>query len=109
MKYTGPERRVHCVYVTRNTEYHLEENVCVAVRDLLDGSSWCPEHPAIGRILEGSLRYQKGGVIPLADFPRVGDAIYFRRGERDLVTSRVQRIERPERSLVAQYPRRNRA
>src|SRR5690349_2628311 len=31
--YSGPERRRRVTYMTRNTEYHLEGGVCVAVRD----------------------------------------------------------------------------
>ena len=103
MQYHGPERRIHRVYVTRNTEYHVRAGRCVAVRDLRV-EQWCDEHPALGRALEGALRYQGTGVLPVLDEPRVGDAIYFREGERDLVTSRVQSIERPERAVVATYP-----
>ena len=102
MKYKGTERRIHRVYVTRNTEYHVRAGLCVAVRDLRR-SAWCDEHPAIGRSLEGALRYKGTGVLPVLDDPAVGDAIYFRNGERDLVTSRVQRIDRPERAVVATY------
>ncbi len=102
MGYTGAERRIHRVYVTRNTEYHVRGSVCVGVRDLRN-AAWCEAHPAIGRVLEGALRYQGSGVLPVLDEPRVGDAIYFRNGERDLVTSRVQRIERPHLEVVRGY------
>jgi hypothetical protein len=102
MSYQGPERRIHRVYVTRNTEYHVRAGRCIAVRDRHLGR-WCDAHPALGRTLEGALRYQGTGVLPVLDEPRVGDAIYFREGERDLVTSRVQRIERPARDVVAFY------
>ncbi len=102
MGYQGPERRIHRVYVTRNTEYHVRAGVCVGVRDR-QNASWSEVHPALGRTLEGVLRYQGAGVIPVLDEPRVGDAIYFRHGERDLVTSRVPRIERPRLELVKSY------
>jgi hypothetical protein len=102
MQYQGPERRIHRVYVTRNTEYHVRAGRCVAVRDR-EGARWCDDHPAIGRSLEGALRYQGLGVLPVLEEPRIGDAIYFREGERDLVTSRVQRIERPELAVVSSY------
>jgi hypothetical protein len=102
MGYTGTERRIHKVYVTRNTEYHVRAGLCVAVKDLRD-NTWHREHPALGRELEGALRYLGTGVIPVLDAPRIGDAIYFRRGERDLVTSRVQRIDRPDRATIAHY------
>jgi hypothetical protein len=103
MGYKGTERRIHRVYVTRNTEYHVRAGVCVGVRDR-HNDVWSEVHPAIGRTLEGALRYQGSGVLPVLDEPRVGDAIYFRHGERDLVTSRVQRIERPRLELVQSYP-----
>lgn len=32
MGHTGPERRIRKVYVTRNTEYHLRRDLCIAVR-----------------------------------------------------------------------------
>ncbi len=96
------ERRIHRVYVTRNTEYHVRAGVCVGVRDLRD-NTWCEVHPALGRTLEGVMRYENQGVRPVDDEPRVGDAIYFRSGERDLVTSRVQRIERPKLEVVRAY------
>ncbi len=102
MGYIGPERRIHRVYVTRNTEYHVRAGLCVGVRDLV-AARWCEEHPALGRELEGALRYQGTGVMPVLDEPRIGDAIYFRQGERDLVTSRVQRIDRPARDVIRDY------
>ena len=37
MGYQGPDRRIHRVFVTRNTEYHVRAGVCVAVRDLRGG------------------------------------------------------------------------
>ena len=103
MGYKGTERRIHRVYVTRNTEYHIRGTVCVGVRDLRN-DTWCEVHPALGRSLEGALRYLNSGVQPVLEEPRIGDAIYFRNGERDLVTSRVQRIDRPRLEIVQTYP-----
>ncbi len=37
MSYEGPDRRVHRVIVTRNTEYHFRDGFCVAVRDRRTG------------------------------------------------------------------------
>ena len=31
--FSGPDRRRHRVYVTKNTEYHFRDGFCVAVRD----------------------------------------------------------------------------
>ena len=99
----GVERRVHRVYVTRNTEYHVRAEVCVAVRDRA-GDAWRDDHPAVGRRLAGALKHVHGGILPTLEQPQVGHSVYFRRGERDLVTSVVERIERPVRSVVAAYP-----
>jgi hypothetical protein len=104
MSYGGSERRVHRVFVTRNTEYHVRADVCVAVRDRAAGL-WRSDHPAVGRRLAGALKYVHGGILPTLDAPEVGHSVYFRRGERDLVTSLVERIERPALDVVAAYPR----
>lgn len=102
-EYVGDERRVHRVYVTRNTEYHVRAKVCVAVRDRVQ-RTWFEAHPAVGRTLEGVLRISKSGISPCQGEPDLGDSIYFRRGERDLITSRVERIERPAKDIVKRYP-----
>jgi hypothetical protein len=109
MSYTGVERRIHKVYVTRNTEYHLREGVCVAVRDR-NGGGFHTAHIALSLRLEGAVRvYSNGGVIPHASDPEPGDAIYFtyRRPdgeERQIVTSRLLSVERPVKSVVNAYP-----
>jgi hypothetical protein len=102
--YAGPERRIHKVYVTKNTEYHVRRNVCVAVKDRRSGR-WLDGHMALRKRLEGSLRYHAHGFAPNVGDVAVGDAIYFRNGERDLITSRLETILRPEREIVAQYKR----
>jgi hypothetical protein len=104
MSYEGSDRRVHRVFVTRNTEYHVRAELCVAVRDRGLGR-WREDHPAVGRRLAGALKHVHGGIIPTLDRPEVGHSVYFRRGDRDLVTSVVERIERPAREVVAAYPR----
>lgn len=102
--YGGPDRRIHKVYVTRNTEYHVRANVCVAVRDRRSGR-WVEGHAAIRKRLEGSLHFHENGVSPNIGVPNVGDAIYFRTGEQDLITSRLESVARPEKSIVKNYPR----
>jgi hypothetical protein len=102
--YRGPERRVHRMYVTRNTEYHLRGEICVAVRDRRTGR-WLPSHLAIQRRLSGGVRiHANGAAVPSGTEPTVGDAIYFDGDERELVTSLLAAIERPSRELVASYP-----
>ena len=104
MQYEGIERRVHRVFVTRNTEYHVRSEVCVAVRDRTT-NDWREAHPAVGRRLAGTLRHVDSGIIPSLDPPQPGQSVYFRKGERDLVTSVIERIERPVRAVVDAYPR----
>lgn len=104
MEPSPAERRIHTVYVTRNTEYHVRSGVCVAVKQRAE-AAWLDEHPAVGRSLAGALRWLRDGVIPHSGRPEPGDAIYFRRGERDLITSKVLAVERPAREVVARYPK----
>ena len=101
--YGGPERRHHTMYVTRNTEYHLRDGICVAVRDRSTGE-WLTGHSALRRQLSGAVRfYPNGHAVPSRTCPRVGDALYFRSGGRELVTSMLSAVERPGRSAVASY------
>ena len=44
------------------------------------------------------------GMMPIPGEPAVGDSIYFRMDERDLITSRVAAVDRPEREVVEAYP-----
>lgn len=102
--YSGHERRVHRVYVTRNTEYHVRGETCVAVRDRKTGQ-FLASHLAIQRTLSGGVRYfANGSAVPSYERPQVGEALYFGEGGRELVTSLCSSIERPERRLVVSYP-----
>lgn len=109
MSYQGSERRIHKVYVTRNTEYHVRSGVCVAVRDR-NGGGFHTAHIALSLKMEGAVRiYSNGGVIPHASDPEPGDSIYFtyRRPdgeERQIVTSRLLSVERPAKTVVSSYP-----
>ena len=99
--YLGPERRIHRVFVTRNTEYHVRESTCVAVRALREGEKLRENHPAVGTKMMGGLRpLNNGAILPNLGVPAVGDRVCF----GDILTSRVQRVERPERDVVACYP-----
>lgn len=101
---TRRERRRHRVYVTRNTEYHFRDGFCVAVRDRQSGD-FLPGHLAIERRLHGGLRFSpNGAVVPNPDDPRPGEALYFAAEGRDLVTSPLERVERPTKRLVEAYP-----
>ena len=102
-RYRGPERRLHCMYVTRNTEYHFRGERCVAVRDRRTGS-WLDSHLAIDRRLAGAVRFHENGVaLPTSEPPKVGEALYFDDDGRELITSLLASIERPSRDIVAAY------
>lgn len=106
--YTGAERRHHVVFRTRNTEYHLRDQICVAVRDPKTGE-YVSDHPALGRRMSGALRFGPGGevmkfVMP-GEAPDVGDVLFFTEGniKTELHTSSVCDIWRPPRDAVAHY------
>lgn len=99
-----PERRRHRVYVTRNTEYHFRDGFCVAVRDRRSGD-FLQGHLAVRRRLHGGLKFfGNGAIIPNDGDPQPGEALYFAADGRDLVTSIVERVDRPAKALVAAYP-----
>ena len=102
--YSGPERRTRRVYVTHNTEYHLHDGVCVAVRDRFTGQ-FDRGHAALGHKLEGAL--PKGvGIAGFHPEPGVGDSMLFSiTDRREVITSAVERVTRPPRQVLAEYPR----
>ena len=102
--FPGPERRRHRVYITRNTEYHFRDGFCVAVRDRRSGE-FLLGHLALKRRIQGSLRFfPTGAILPNAGEPAAGEALYFANEGRDLVTSPLERVERPSRDTVIAYP-----
>lgn len=104
MPYEGPERRIHKVFVTRNTEYHVRAQTCVAVRDRETGA-WLRTHFAVDRPVIGAIRYDGSGTMRAAPgLPEVGESMYFEDLGRDLLTSSVIAVERPARELVSEYP-----
>jgi hypothetical protein len=101
--YAGPDRRKNQVFVTKNTEYHLQDDRCVAVRDRRSGK-WLPSHLAIGRRLSGGVHFHSNGTaVPVVDRPNVGQALFFADDGRELITSAVCGLERPTRESVATY------
>lgn len=98
----GSERRRNKLFITRNTEYFLNDGVCVGVRDRRT-ENWLEGHLAIGRVLSGGVRVLKNGeAIPVNDTPQVGEALYFSEGGRELITSVLCSVERPPREVVLQ-------
>jgi hypothetical protein len=62
-------------------------------------------HLAIQRRLHGGLKFHgNGAILPNDGEPRPGEALYFAADGRDLVTSPVERVERPTKRLVDAYP-----
>jgi hypothetical protein len=101
--FTGPERRRHRVYVTRNTEYHFRDGFCVAVKDRRTGE-FLQSHVALRRRVNGGIRFfLNGGIQPNLGDPRPGEALYFAADGNDIVTSTVLSVERPPREVVATY------
>lgn len=101
--YMGPERRSRRTYVTRNTEYHFHDGVCVAVRDRRTGR-WLSSHLAMKRRMTGGVRhFSNGSTIP-TEQAEVGDALYFGEEGRELITSTLCRIERPTPEVIHEYP-----
>ena len=98
--YLGPERRIHKVLVTRNTEYHMRSERCIAVRNIQSGA-WQHHHKALGTTLRGCLvANTSGGYVFCETFPKPGHRIYF---ANDVCTSPVHTICRPERYIVECY------
>jgi hypothetical protein len=98
------DRRIHKVFVTRNTEYHVRRDLCVAVRDRQSGE-WLRAHLALRQKVHGGLKFTRGGGIQATtSMPGVGESMFFHADGRDLVTSPVLSVDRPARSVVSKYP-----
>jgi hypothetical protein len=94
------ERRIHRVYVTSNTEYHLRRDLCVAVRDRKSGR-FLTRHAALFRRVRGAMRrYGDNGCVIEDALPREGQSLVF----ETAVTTPVLSIERPHPALVRAYP-----
>ena len=106
MSYQGAERRRFFMYVTRNTEYHFHDGTCVAVRDRRTGQ-FLTGHVAIGMRLVGGVNTSPHGIrFPKSETPEVGDGLCMTKSvesNHQIVTSRVEAIERPTRDAVAKY------
>jgi hypothetical protein len=103
MGYSGPERRIHKVFVTKNTEYHTIKNVCIGVKDRTSGQ-WVSKHKALTKRLCGAIRFTRGGMRPNTGAPRAGESLYFHGEDIDVVTSSLIMVERPAKEIVASYP-----
>lgn len=107
MAYQGRERRRRFVYQTRNSEYHVLDEVCVAIRDKRSGD-WVERHSALRRRIEGGVRvFSNGAAIPTLKPPEVGAPMYFHVDascHEQVVTSKVLAVTRPDEDDLARYP-----
>jgi hypothetical protein len=104
------ERRI---YVTRNSEYHVEDGICIGVRDRRT-RAWQRRHAALSRRLAGGIQMLPNGcALPSLRPPQIGQAMCFdgdppNEDEFDedswhIVTSRLEAVtaaledERPSR------------
>ena len=107
--YSGPDRRRRLVCVTRNTEYHLDGWVCVAVRERSSGR-WLLSHVALSRSAAGLrlTRRDPGALRPgplRTERPRVGDVLLFQNaGAPEVLTSNLVSVSRPEKATIEGYP-----
>lgn len=102
--YAGPERRRRKVYLTRNTEYHFVDDVCIAVRHRNSGQ-WRMAHVALQRSLSGCVRFSEHGELqPQSGPPSVGDALFFASRGADVITSTLTAVARPLPQTIETYP-----
>lgn len=107
MAYAGMERRRHKVYVTRNTEYHLRDGICVAVRDRRSSNFW-DAHIALSLALAGTVKRDAFGSDSSSKEPAPGDSLLFLQPlsdgrARPITTSTIEQIERPSKEIVQSY------
>ncbi len=105
MGYEGPERRIHRILVTRNTEYHMRRRTCVRVRDRQSGR-WLDEHRVTNLMMSGCFAFGfDGGDVNLSDIPDLGECVFFNDNGIDIITSPVLSVERSPKEIVRQqYP-----
>lgn len=89
------------VFLTRNSEYHVQSHVCVGVRDRRTGR-WLEDHPALRRALLSAVAANGGGLQALYS-PCLGERLEFDVDGAALRTSAVLDIE--ERNAQGTLPR----
>ncbi len=95
------------MYETRNSEYHVFDQTCVAIRDKRSGG-WVDAHSALKRPIEGGVRvFSNGAAIPTCEPPEIGSPMYFHTDEErteQVITSKVVAVGRPDREDLIYYP-----
>jgi hypothetical protein len=89
------DRRLHRVFFTRHSEYHLRGDECVGVRDR-DSGVWLTDHAAL-RLRALRLPNMRRSV------EWVGRRIQFWGSRTDVLTSPVIAVGRPEINEVGAY------
>ncbi len=92
------DRRRNKAFITRNTEYHVHHRECVGVRDRKTGR-WIHDHPALRSWLLGGMDRRKKMFHTLLP----GTRLVFTNGERDVLTSPLLEVERPEKPSLECY------
>lgn len=85
------------VFLTRNSEYHVQSHVCVGVRDRRTGR-WFDEHPALSRPLATTV--QTAGQLAPLQTPQLGEPLEFDLGGEPLRTSPILNIEERRKNGV---------
>jgi len=103
MTLAATDRRIHQIFVTRNTEYHLRRDRCVAIRDRHTGD-WRDDPRALFRRVSAAVTLLENGSLMVREsLPHEGESLLFE-GENGALTSPVLCIERPSFSLAVCYP-----
>ena len=98
------DRRQNKMYMTRNTEYHVRNRECVGVRDRRTGN-WMGHHPALRSYLLGGMD-RKAKVFSL---PLQGARLVFATRTKDILTSPLEDVSRPEKPCIESYTWRQRS
>jgi hypothetical protein len=98
-----PERRHHRMYVTKNSEYHLRDDVVVGVRKR-DSGIWDRASKALRARLVGAFNTVEDVLHGIATPPRIGEPLLFINEEgEDIITTKVSEIARPPREARTNY------
>lgn len=91
------------MFVTKNTEYHMKDNICVGIRKLKNGL-WIKNGKAIKARLIGSIRSVDDIIMAKGTEPAVGEPLLFINDDgEDIVTTTLSEIKRPPKEAVNNY------
>jgi hypothetical protein len=80
------------IYLTKNTEYHVRNRICTAIRDRASGR-FVSDHRALNRRLAGAMRLTLRDARLNTGEPRPGQGLCFELDEGVLLTSAIEAIE----------------